>query len=95
MTDSDDSALSWLRWFFIWVLLNVGPVWYTIYANKKVKPAENLDPKYRPFARFDYKYWSYFTVFFTHFFFIPRYIICWLLWFTLCVITFIVLLGHK
>jgi hypothetical protein len=73
----------------------VSPAWYTIYANSKIRPADNLELKYRPFARYDYKNWSYFTVLFTHFFFIPRYLLCVLAWLSLCFVTFILLIGHK
>lgn len=86
---------SWLSWLLIWLTLNVAPAWYTIYVNKKIRPVQNLDPKFKPFARFDYKNWSYVTVLFTHFFFIPRYVLCCLSWLSLVIVTSIVLIGHK
>ena len=93
--EASNSQMSQVSWFAIWVFFNVGPAWYTIYTNKKVKPAADLDPKFRPFARFDYENWSYVTVFFTHFFFFPRYIVGWFLWLLFWAITNTVCLFHK
>ena len=87
--------VSWKVWLILWVLLNVSPVWFTIYVNKKIDPPADLDPKYKPFARIDYKNWSYLTVLITHFFFIPRYILCVGAWCSLCLVTSILLIGHK
>ena len=87
--------LTWLSWLIIWTFVNVSPAWYVIYVNKKILPVKDLEPKYKPFARFDYKNWSYVTVLFTHFFFIPRFLMGCLAWASLVLVTYIVLIGHK
>ena len=94
-TDPGVCKYSWATWLVIWLVLNISPVWYTIYSNKKIRPAKDLDQKYKPFARLDYKDWSYLTVLFTHFLFIPRFVLAFLWWMSLVITTFIVLIGHK
>jgi hypothetical protein len=41
-------------------VVNCGPVWLCIYANKRVKPDPVRDEKFKPFVRTDYHKWSYF-----------------------------------
>lgn len=45
-------------------------------------------PKYAPFVRIDYKYWSYFVLSFTEILFWPRFFIGWSIWFF--AITFVI-----
>jgi len=64
--------------------------------NRKVKPDPTRDiPKYSPFVRIDYKYWSYIVVSFTEIFFLPRFILGWILWFLVILIVRIIIFGHK
>jgi hypothetical protein len=54
-------------------------MWLTIYLNKKSRYDPVRDANFRPFARYDYDQWSYITAIFTHFIFLPRFLIGWCL----------------
>ena len=58
----------------VWIIINVGPMWYTIYANKDAKYIPARDDKYREFARTDYDKWSYVNAVWTNFFWLPRFL---------------------
>ena len=80
LTYTDDAGAehwNWYRVFFVWIVLNSAPTWYTIYSNRRVKYNPERDDKYAPFVRYDYKHWHYWLVPFTHFFMIPRWICGW------------------
>ena len=74
-----DTQWSWIRLLVVWVILNSSIGWYTIYANRKVKYTPIRDDKYKPFVRMDYDHWHYWLVPFTHFFWIPRLVVGFLL----------------
>lgn len=78
----------------MWVVINVSPMWYTIYANKKSKPDSKRDANYKAFVRIDYDNWSYWKAIITHFFFWPRNIIGWLAFFLLTCSSSLLSLGH-
>jgi|ERR1712216_345149 len=73
-SESDFPIQKFLVYFGIWFLLNVGPMWWTIYSNKRSRFDPVRDKDWLPFARLDYEKWSYFLACFTHFFMIPRFI---------------------
>jgi len=78
---------SYTTWMYLfgWILINVGPMWYTIYSNKKSRPDKIRDANYGAFVRLDYDRWSYITALFTHFFFLPRFMLGWLGFFFGCI----------
>ena len=59
-----------------WVLLNCALPWYAIWVNGRLKPDSKRDgvERFRPFVRSDYNRWSYLRCIWTHFFFIPRFV---------------------
>jgi len=71
------SSLSWTTILIIWTLANCSPMWLTIYTNKNSRPNPIRDANFKPFVRNDYDNWSYSIALFTHFFFLPRFIIGW------------------
>lgn len=91
------SPLEWSQqtWLLLlgWTIMNVGPMWYTIYSNKKSKPDPVRDRGYESFVRIDYDDWSYTMAFFTHFFFLPRFILGWSLFFTGCLVCAVMCIG--
>ena len=98
MLPEQEKVESWSFSFklFLWWIINVSPAWIVIYTNSKVKPNPTRDiPKYSPFVRIDYKYWSYFVVSITEFFFFPRFIMGWIIWFVVVLIVILTTLGHK
>ena len=52
------------------------------------------DDEFKPFLRTDYTSWSYVATFFTHFFFIPRFIISYGFCFLALLGGFIATIGH-
>lgn len=79
---------------FMWLLLNVGPVWYTIYFNKHVKPDAVRDANYQPFVRLDYENWSYFKGFIFGLLTWPRFIVGWSAFFA-CALSVAILKSTK
>ena len=69
-------------------------MWYTIYANKRLRPNPERDAKYAPFVRYDYDQWSYTLAIFTHAFFLPRMVIGWFSFMLLGVIGMILCYGE-
>lgn len=43
----------------LWTVVNVGPTWWVIYANRRSAPNEERDKDYMAFYRRDYPNWSY------------------------------------
>lgn len=77
--------------------MNCGPAWFHIYKKRKwTRPEAANDPKYAPFWSLDdpYKNYSYFYVIFTHFFFIPRFLIGWSLFFTAPIVALLLSIGE-
>jgi 1-acyl-sn-glycerol-3-phosphate acyltransferase len=79
-----ESVSSWLApwtwsWWFLalWIVVNCSPMWMAIRRNKRSGWNEERDRKYEPFARIDYKYWSYSLSLVSHFLFWPRFVIGW------------------
>ena len=75
-----DEAGEWhWHWLFIgvWLALNVLPMWYVIYSNRRVKPNAKRDADYQPFVRLDYKNWSYVQGTIFGLFSMPRFLIGW------------------
>lgn len=70
-------------------------MWLTIYLNKKCRPNQERDEKFKPFVRVDYDDWSYFFTIFTHFFYFPRIILVWIIVTITMVGCLILSLGHK
>ena len=66
---------SWLT-LTIWTLINVLPMWATIYKSPHLVYDPNRDDKYEPWIRHDYKHWSYLWAIPCSFFFWPRLIGC-------------------
>jgi hypothetical protein len=86
-----ESVSSWLApwtwsWWFIvlWLVVNCAPMWFVIYKNKRSGWKEERDRKYEPFARIDYKDWSYALALITHCWSIPRFFLGWSLFFFGC-----------
>lgn len=96
-TLNNDTGLCEWRWLTIltlWIIFNVGPMWYTIWANKRSRVDPVRDKKYMALARIDYDNWSYFTAIFTHFFFLPRFILGWSSFFLTAIFATCMSLGH-
>merc|ERR1740133_383282 len=79
-----ESVSEWLApwtwsWGFLtlWIIVNCSPMWFAIYMNKKSAWNEQRDRKFEPFARIDYKCWSYALSLVSHFYFLPRFFIGW------------------
>ena len=53
-------------------------MWLIIAKNRRLKPNAERDAGYEAFTRNDYSKWSSFLTIFTHFFFLPRFILGWL-----------------
>ena len=86
-----DQLSPWLKpweWSFqfliFWIVINCGPGWYVIYKNRKSGWIESRDRAYEPFARIDYNDWSYALCLLSHFYFWPRYIVGWSVFFIGC-----------
>lgn len=47
-------AYHWPTITVLWLTLNAVPMWYTIYANRRLRPNPERDAKYAPFVRYDY-----------------------------------------
>jgi len=62
--------------------------------HRHIKPEFPRDDKYLPFVRTDFEIWSYWKALFTHIFFLPRFIFCWIS-LTMCAISvFLLSLGR-
>jgi 1-acyl-sn-glycerol-3-phosphate acyltransferase len=72
---SADCLWNWLAIIAAWTVLNVGPAWYCIFKHGHRKPILDPNDKFKPFNRTDTGQWSYVWALFTHFFFLPRYLI--------------------
>lgn len=70
----------WPTILLLWIVVNCLPMWIVIWRSKKYRPtAEQLsNPRYKAFLRLDAHQMSYLMTVFTHFFFIPKFIIGWL-----------------
>ncbi len=75
----DESGEWHFNWLLIglWLVLNVLPMWYVIYSNRRVKPNGKRDADYQPFVRLDYQNWSYLKGTIFAFFSLPRFLIGW------------------
>lgn len=78
----------------LWLTLNTCPMWYTIYANRRLRPDPERDAKYAPFVRYDYDQWSYTLAIFTHAFFLPRLILGWLSFMICGMIAIVLCIGE-
>lgn len=67
----------WLFYTAVWTFVNVSPMWYIIYTNKRSAPNSVRDSGYEPWVRNDYNNWSYPKAIVTHFFIIPRLLLAW------------------
>lgn len=56
---TQECETSWLVWLFLWTFVNVSPMWWVIYANKRSAPNAERDKEYGAFVRRDYHNWSY------------------------------------
>ena len=85
-------------WYWLlagWIVCNCGPMWLCIFMNRRSRYNEARDRKYYPFARIDSDTWSYTSALFTHFFFIPRYLLCYCFCFGCAVIIMLMMIGQK
>ena len=78
----------------VWIILNCLPMWITIYRTRKHRPDPVRDEPFRPFTRVDYDKWSYIMTIFTHFFFIPRNLLCWASAIGCMLICAVITIGH-
>ena len=92
--DTGACEWSWIALLALWILFNVGPMWYTIWANRRSRVDPIRDKNYMALARIDYDNWSYTTAFVTHFFFLPRFIIGWCAFFGTAILATIVSIGY-
>ena len=83
-----------LKVLVAWVLMNCAPAWYSIWRNKRLArdPARDIE-KYMPFVRNDTQDWSYLRCLYTHFFMLPRWVICFMLLLYALASTKVILLG--
>lgn len=74
---SEYMTLWHLQMLVIYIIANCAAPWYIIWSNRpRLMPDAKRDvKKYAPWVRRDMHEWSYLMVVFTHFFFIPRYVI--------------------
>ena len=93
-TDTNECEWSWLALLVIWIIANVGPMWYVIWSNQRSKIDPVRDKEYMALARIDYENWSYTTAFVTHFFFLPRFTIGWSAFFLLAILARIISIGY-
>jgi hypothetical protein len=78
----------------VYVLANCALPWYTMWANRRVKPDPKRDiERFEPWIKNDYDSWNPFVIPFTHFFFLPRIACCLVILFLGCVGDWVVLLG--
>jgi 1-acyl-sn-glycerol-3-phosphate acyltransferase len=89
----DNSLTTRLIPVVVWLVINVGPMWWTIYTNKRSRYDNVRDAKYLPFVRFDYVKWSYFNALFTHVLMIPRFVLGFCFFFTACILCAIICIG--
>jgi|688.fasta_scaffold462332_1 hypothetical protein len=82
-----------LLWLIIWIILNCGPAWYVIYKHKNTQ--NDVESRFKPFVRNDYQNWSYLTILWTHFFFLPRFAAGWLLFGSVVLLAKVVFLFHE
>jgi hypothetical protein len=82
---------------FFYVVLGLLQVWLTVYLSKRFGKSEELNAKYWSFARTDYKDWGYIWVGFLSLLFLYpiRFLICWLIVFTITAWAVISMIGHK
>ena len=65
-----------LKMLILWILVNCIMPWIVIYRNKRLRPDKDRDvERFKPFVRSDYDKFSYVACIWTHFFFIPRYLL--------------------
>jgi len=86
----------WPTAICLWIVINCLPQWIIIYKYRNLKPEASRDEGFSAFVRNDYSQWSYLKTVFTHFMFIPRFIIGWGACFVFglggC---YLVTIGHK
>ena len=64
-----------LQMLVLWILANCALPWYTIWHNKRLRPDPKRDEeRFKPFVRSDYDNFSYTRCLWTHFCFLPRFI---------------------
>jgi hypothetical protein len=61
----------------LWLILNVSPLWLTLWFNKHMKSNPDELDKYKPFERLDCDKWSYMLGLVSHFFYWPRMCVGW------------------
>jgi hypothetical protein len=83
ITYIDENSEEQWNWTFIglWFALNVFPLWYVIYSNRRVKPDPVRDANFKPFVRFDYPNWSYFIGTFFAVFTLLKFLVGWISFF--------------
>lgn len=77
--------------------MNVGPAWWFVYKRRNYKRSKEAnDPKFRAFHCLDdpYTHYSYWKALFTHFFFIPRFVIGWGLFLFVPIVAVILSIGE-
>lgn len=79
----------------LWLILNVGPLWITLYCNKHMKADPSEQEKYKPFERLDCDKWSYVLGLVTHFFYWPRMCVGWFVFWIGIFYVKVVCFGHK
>ena len=78
----------------LWTVINVAPIWYTIYSNRRSKYDPKRDKDFKPFVRLDYNKWSYWKAILTHFFFITRFLIGWCAFFATSSLAILLCIGQ-
>ena len=57
--ETHECETRWVPLLLVWTFINVAPMWWVIYANKRSAYRADRDTGYEPFVRRDYKNWSY------------------------------------
>jgi hypothetical protein len=60
----------------MWSLINVLPMWFTIYKSPHLAYDPKRDDKFEPWIRHDFKNWSYLMAIPFSFLFWPRFLVC-------------------
>ena len=90
---------SWMtiKYLSIYFVLTSFPIWWTIYFQRHLKGTPELNQKYWPFARTDYKNWNpiFGVIINGCLFFWFRYVGCWLVVIAIFVVAVTISFGHK
>ena len=81
----------------IYLVLCVLPIWTVIYKCKKFEGTPQLNAKYWPFVRTDYKYWGYLKCALMNivFLFPIRYAIPWIVVLIFTTLAILLMCGHR